>query len=164
MVSGALGVLLVIALYQCIAPIPRYIRSEMARGETLSQDIATSSKLLERFSELDSKRKGIEEAFKKVQFPEGELSYLESIITKILNLAPSTFQIRNLSESPFGGQYTLARFSVDFSISNLDPLTQFLNELSHGDRSMLVNQLSITKKSSGEALDVRLEVSSIKQK
>lgn len=127
-----------------------------------NEELTTVSNLLSQYSKAKSQRDRIENEFRSVEFKEGELTYLEELIKKKLNLN-SGFTITPRAVTKFGINYEQHPFTVKFSLSDLKLIMEFLNEIVSGPQPLLLTRLDIRMTRNGETLEVDMDVSSIKE-
>ncbi|NMC61978.1 MAG: hypothetical protein GYA55_02290 [SAR324 cluster bacterium] len=127
-----------------------------------NEELATVSDLLSQYSKAKAQRDRIENEFRSVEFKEGELTYLEELIKKKLNLS-SGFTITPRAVTKFGVNYEQHPFTVKFSLSDLKLIMEFLNEIISGPQPLLLTRLDIRMTRNGETLEVDMDVSSIKE-
>ena len=162
LVGGAFAVLLVVVGYLVYEPIQdsfdhQALALTEARGRT-----KTVGGTLERYLKLKAKRDSIESRYREVEFKEGALSHLENLI-RTKAMVNSGFNIKDSPPRPFGGSYEQVPFSVHFQTSNLDSLIDFLREVVHGPRPLILGKIDLQRSRLGDRLDVDLDISSLRK-
>ena len=130
--------------------------------ERLGKDLKALPFVLERYKKLQSRKKDIENEFKSLEMDEGLLSILESILKS--KLGSSKFNIEPRKEMKFGNDYEQIPASVKFSVGDIRTLVAVLQEITEGKQKLLVTRLDVQKNRIGDALDIDMDVSSLRKK
>jgi len=155
-VAGIMGIY---SIYEPISDAFDHQAIALAEAQGRSKSIPGT---LEKYLKLKARRDAIESRYRKVEFEEGALSHLENLI-RAKALVSSGFTIKDSAPRPFGGNYEQVPFSVRFSTSNLETLVDFLNEVVHGSRPLILGRLALQKSRVGDRLEVELDVSNLRK-
>lgn len=131
---------------------------EITAAET---DMETAKSLLRAQTRLIQQRNILEERYRKIEFREGPLSYIEGLITDKLSLPSNKFSINPKPPQPFGREFEQSTFNLKFRVNSLEKLVNFLSSLNSKDKPMIISKLDMSKSADGNNLDVSLEVSCI---
>ena len=153
---------IVLALYGIGGRIRERFADLEVRVEEANAELSSVSNLLAQYSKIRAQRDRIEREFKDVEFKEGELTYLEGLVRRKLELTGG-FTLTPKGSSKFGSNYEQHVFGVKFTINDLKKLTDFLNEIVSGNPPMLLTRLDMRLTRNGEAIEVDMDVSSIKR-
>lgn len=133
-----------------------YLKSKM--------DLEQASVLLKNYRRLKLKRDEIEKEYEKIEFKEGALSYIDTLVKqKLGDSIKQSFNITPRSPQPFGLNFELSPFSVKFTVPSLENLMSFLKEAVSGTNPMFITKLDMTKNYKGDGLDVEVELSCIQK-
>lgn len=163
LVALAAVVAVVMGLYSIYEPIRDafdHQAVELAEAKTRSGSVART---LEQYLKLKARRDTIEGVYRKVEFEEGALSYLDNIIQTKARIPSGQFKILDNPARPFGGNYEQSTFGVRFSTSNLEALVDFLTEVVRGTRPLILGRLSLQKSRLGDRIEVEVDVSSLRK-
>lgn len=117
---------------------------------------------LERYLKLRARKDAIESRYREVEFKEGALSHLENLIRNKAGIA-SGFTIKDGQPRAFSGGYEQLPISIKFSTTNVPALVDFLKEVVHGSRPLILSRLDISKPRRGDRLEVDIDVSSLRK-
>jgi hypothetical protein len=162
LITAALFMVGLMILSQFYSWVDSKFEEQAAEIEQLENDAQTVSAMLQRYVRLRSRRDEIEASYKQVEIKEGALSLLESLIRTKANV-PTGFTIKDNPPRQFGGNYEQVPFSVKFPISNLPKLVEFLQEVLHGAKPMVVTRLDLRKQRNSDRMDVDMDVSSFRR-
>ena len=161
-ISVAAAMIAFTILYQAFLPVRDAFRRQAKEITNLEEQMSLVSATLAKYSRLKSRQAAIETAYKEVEFKEGELSYLDNLIKSKAGI-PSGGQINIKPTREFGGSYQQSPFNIKFVITDYPRLIEFLKEVAQGSRPMILSGLDIKKRPAGDALEVELDVSSVKK-
>lgn len=161
-VVGSLVILFLMLAYLIYDPISSSFSRQQQDIEKTYSDIKTAKLLLDRFQELNIRSEEIQAKFKAVETGEAPRSQIERLIKEKAGVS-SLPTINNLPAQSFGSGYEQVPFAVQFKTSNLDGLVDFLVELVHGQRPMLLGKFEIRKNAISRELEVDLEVSTLRK-
>lgn len=130
--------------------------------EAAEHELTSVSALLSQYSKAKAQRDRIENEFRSVEFKEGELTYLEDLIRRKLNLSGG-FTITPRAATKFGVNYEQHPFTIKFTLSDLKLIMEFLSEIVSGSQPLLLTRLNILMSHNKESLEVDMDVSSIKE-
>lgn len=151
-----------IGLYQIYEPIDAAFRAQAQKLAQIEANVKALGPALERFAKLRTRRDAIEQEYREVEFKEGALSHLENLV-KVKAGVNAGFTIKDAPPKEFGGEYEQTTFSIKFTTSNFPALIDFLRELTHGTRPMILGRLDVQRSRFAERLEVDIEVSSIRR-
>jgi hypothetical protein len=149
-------------LYQIYEPIDAGFRAQSQKLAQIEASVKSLGPALERFAKLRTRRDAIEQEYREVEFKEGALSHLENLV-KVKAGISAGFTIKDAPPKEFGGDYEQTTFSIKFTTSNFPALIEFLRELTHGARPMILGRLDVQRSRFAERLEVDIEVSSIRR-
>ena len=162
LICGGVAVLIIMAVYAVYEPVSEALdRQNVALVEAEGRAKGVSG-TLERYMKLKARRDAIEGRYRMIEFEEGALSYLETMI-RTKAMVTSGFTIKDGPPRPFGKNHEQVPFSVRFSTANLETLIGFLQELVHGQRPLILGRLSLQKSRIGDRFDVDLDVSNLRK-
>jgi len=118
---------------------------------------------LAKYTTLNARRQIIESEYTKAEIKEGVRSHLEKLLREKAGVTTGSYTIRDKPTSEFGGSYELAPFSVTFPAVTLQGVVDFLREVTHGPRPLVLTELEMKKGRMGERMDVSADVSSIRK-
>lgn len=128
---------------------------------TAETDMETAKSLLRAQTRLIQQRNLLEDRYRKIEFREGPLSYIEGLITDKLSLPSNKFSINPKPPQPFGREFEQSTFNLKFRVNSLEKLVNFLSSLNSREKPMIISRLEMNKSPDGNNLDVSLEVSCI---
>lgn len=162
LICGGIATLFLMGIYSVYEPVREaFDRQELALVEAEGRSKGVSG-TLERYMKLKARRDAIEGRYRMIEFEEGALSYLETMI-RTKAMVTSGFTIKDGPPRPFGKNHEQVPFSVRFSTANLETLIGFLQELVHGPRPLILGRLSLQKSRIGDRFDVDLDVSNLRK-
>lgn len=148
--------------YQIYEPIRRTFHEQAEQITTLEGTMKGVGTTLERYVKLKARRDAIEDEYKEVDFKEGALSHIENLVRSKAGISAG-FTIKPNPPKEFGGNYEQTLFSIKFSTTNLEALVDFLKELSHGPRPLVISKIDIQKSKFADRLEVDIDASSIRR-
>ena len=160
----AAGVLFVVAMccYWIYLPISESFAEVNKHFLDAQIRAKASAGALERYLKLKARKDAIETQYREVEFKEGALSHLENLIRNKAGIA-SGFTIKDGQPRPFSGVYEQLPISMKFSTTNVPALVDFLKEIVHGTRPLILSRMDISKPRRGDRLDVDIDVSSLRK-
>ena len=162
MIAGAALVLVFTLCYLVYEPIQDAFDAQAVALAEAQGRTRTIGGTLEGYLKLKARRDLIESRYREVEFKEGALSHIENLI-RTKALVTSGYTIKDNTPRPFGGSYEQVPYSVRFQISSLSALLDFLKEVVHGPRPLILSRLELQKSRIGDRLDVDLDVSSLRK-
>lgn len=153
-----IGFAVILNLTQTVVSAYQEQALEIAAAET---DMETAKSLLRAQTRLIQQRNLLEERYRKIEFREGPLSYIEGLITDKLSLPSTKFSINPKTPQPFGREFEQSTFNLKFRVNSLEKLVNFLSSLNSKEKPMIISKLDMSKSADGNNLDVALEVSCI---
>jgi hypothetical protein len=162
LISSAAAVAVFVGVYSVLEPISEAFDHQAVELVEAQGRTKSVSGTLERYLKLKAKREAIEGRYRKVEFEDGALSHLENLI-RTKALVASGFTIKDSPSRPFGGNYEQVPLTVRFSTANFEALIDFLNEVVHGPRPLILGRLSLQRSRMGDRLDVELDVSNLRK-
>lgn len=163
LIVGALVIGLVMGIVVIVEEVRATFADQQRRLALLQEAINNIPARLETHARLKARRQAIEQQFRMVEMREGALSYLENLIKTKAGVPSGAFTIKDFPSRSFGKDFEQTPYSVKFTTSNLSTLIEFLRELVHGEQPFLVSKLDLRMARNNEALEVELEVSSIRR-
>jgi Flp pilus assembly pilin Flp len=161
-IAVAVAVAIAMLLYRIYEPINRIFTSQNDRIATLEAQLKALPPSIERYAKLKARRDAIEEEYKSVDFKEGALSYLENLVRNTDGVQPG-FTIKDNPPKEFGGNYEQTLFQIKFISTNLESLVNFLKEVIHGSRPLIISKIDIQKSKYADRLEVDIDASSIRR-
>ena len=162
-IAAALCVAAFMGIYEASVPIIDAFESQQTELLKAEENLSTAARELARYTNLKSRRDEIENVYKAVEIKEGIKTHLENLIKTKAGVTDQ-FRIREGLVRDFGEKYQRASFTVDFTISDLPHLVEYLRELVQGTKPLALTSLKLSKRPAGDMLEVTLEVSSIREK
>ena len=153
----------VIGLYEASVPVVDAFEAQSMELIKSEENLGTAAREIARYATLKSRRDEIENLYKAVEIKEGIKTHLENLIKTKAGVTDQ-FKIKEGIVKDFGDKYQRASFTVEFTITDLPRLVEYLKELVQGPKPLALTSLKLTKRPAGDALDVVLEVSSIREK
>ena len=164
MAALAFLVLLGMGLYSLVEPINTALKSRQQELKKSKDSLALLPNQLEKYYLLNARQSEIEKRYKEVTFPEGVLSYLESIIKEKGGIEKTTdYKINQQSARGFGGRYVQEPFRIELYLQSEESLAKVLYELVRGPRPLVLSRLNIKSTPNKSRLIVNLEVSSFRR-
>ena len=160
----AMAAIVVTALFvsQSFKFVRERFDTQATEVETVQRSIEDVTAGLSRFSLLTARKAEIEAQYKQVEMSEGVRSFLENMLRTKAEVS-SGYTIKDLPTTAFGGNYELAPFSIRFSTTSLQGVINFLNEIVHGPRPLILTDIELRKSRQGDKLDVSLGINSIRK-
>lgn len=158
----SLVVVAFMGLYQVYEPVRRVFTQQMQQISDLEAVMKNVGPSVERYVKFKARRDSIEEEYKEVEFKEGALSHLETLVRNKAGISTG-FTIKDTPPREFGGNYEQTLFSIRFTTTNLQALIDFLQELIHGSRPLIVSKIDIQKSRFADRLEVEVDASSIRR-
>ena len=149
-------------LYQIYEPIRESFKAQTAKLVTLDENMRGVGVSIERYMKLKARRDKIEAEYKGIEFKEGALSHLETMLRSKSGIT-NGFQIKDNQPKEFAGNYEQTPFNIKFTTVSLDSLIDFLKELTHGPRPLIVSKIDLQKSKFADRLEVDIDASSIKR-
>jgi len=162
-IAVCLALALVFGLYNMYQPLKASFARQSAQIEKLQTDSETVTHLLNRHLELSTRKNEIEGAYQQIAGRGGMLSYIEGVITNKMSIQQSDFEIREQATRSFAGDFEQAPFLIKFNTQDFPKLVEFLAELAHGPRPLIISRLDLKKTRAGDALEVEIDVSSLRR-
>ena len=156
----ALGVMFVV--YGFGERVNGVFAAQSTRLEDAVKGVNSTSALLERYLKLKSRRDTIEREYRGVEIKEGVYAHIENLIRSKLGIS-SGFTIKDNPPKEMGGDFEQVTYSIKFQLPTLQPLVDFLREIVHGQRPLLLSRLDVLKSRRGDRLEVDLDVVSIRE-
>lgn len=145
-------------------PIRDKFATQSLELEQAQKDVDVGVSLLSQYIKLKAHRDEIERAYKQVDLEHRELSVLEQIFKNKATAGSEGFAIQNGPVKEFGGNYEQAEFTVSFKTSTLQDVVNFLDEVVHGAKPLVLTLIDLQKSRYGNRLlDAKVEVSSIRR-
>lgn len=138
------------------------VADQSTRLEKAHETLDSTAGSLERYVKLKARRDMIEREYRGVEIKEGVYAHLENLIRTKLGLS-SGFTIKDSPPKNMGGNFDQTTFTVKFTTPTLQPLVDFLKEVTHGQRPLLLSSLDAVKSRRGDVLEVTIEVVSIRE-
>jgi type II secretory pathway component PulM len=159
-VASIAAVFLVITIVypSCIEPIVVAFATQSSEIESLKKTYSVTPETLDRYSKLLTRRKDLESFYNQADLSADPLSYLEGLLKDTAQAAGS-YNVTPREGIQLGGKYTTKFFAVNFQAGSYDNLVAFLKAVTSGKQPMLISQINIDKRGTGETINVQLEVS-----
>lgn len=158
--AAAIGAL--IGLYSFGEHINGIFAEQHTRLEDGEKAVRATGPLLERYVKLKTRRDAIEREYRGVEIKEGAYAHIENLIRSKLGIS-SGFTIKDNPPKEMGGDFEQITYSIKFPVPTLQPLIDFLKEIVHGQRPLLLSRLDIAKRGRGDKLEIELDVVSIRE-
>ncbi len=149
-------------LYQIYEPIREAFRRQDERLASLELNMKGVGTSIERYMKLKARRDKIEADYKGIEFKEGALSHLETMVRSKAGIT-NGFTIKDSQPKEFAGSYEQTPFNIKFTTVSLDTLVEFLKELTHGPRPLIVSKVDLQKSKFADRLEVDIDASSIRK-
>lgn len=162
LVLAAFATVVLIGTYLVYEPVAEAFSSQAIAIADAEQSVKRLSLELERYGKFESRRREIENRYKEVEIKEGAFSYLETLLREKAGVNAG-FNIKDTPGRAFGGDFEQVTFLVKFSTTDYERLLQFLKELVYGARPLILGKLDVQMNRRQTALDVDLEVSTIRR-
>lgn len=159
---SGIAVLLLVLSIQIIKHTKNAFAEQALEIESAKVDLNTSIGLLNAYQKLRVRRDEIEKEYKKIEFKEGALSYLDSLVKEKLG-GTVKYTIDPLAVQPFGLSFEQSPFAVKFTAQSLEKLVGLLKAVTTGENPMFVTKLDMIRNLRGDGLDVNVELSCIQR-
>jgi|GEM_PF-5410627 len=145
-----------------LAPLSEMYSNQGAKYRKTERDLKSLPNNIEKLLKLQQKKSNIENQYAKVEIKEGVLSHLEDLIqntAKIKN--DSDFKIIEKGSRRFSNSYKQNSYNIEFKITDLTVLKNFLEKLVTGKKPLLLSNIQLTKNNRQKNLQVKITVSSL---
>jgi len=153
----------VFGLYKVYEPVKASFDRQSTQLANLQTNSETVTYLLNRHLELSTRKHEIEEAYQQIAGRGGILSYIENVIKEKMAIEQSDFEIREQPTRSFAGDFEQAPFLLRFTTQDVPKFVDFLTELVHGERPLIISRLGLRKNRAGDAFEVEIDVSSLRR-
>jgi type II secretory pathway component PulM len=142
----------------CIEPMMNAFAAQSSEIASLQKTYSVTPETLDRYSKLLARRRDLEAFYNQADLSADPLSYLEGLLKDTAQAAGS-YNVTPREGIQLGGKYITKFFAVNFQTGSYDNLVAFLKAVTSGKQPMLISQINIDKRGSGETINVQLEVS-----
>ncbi len=160
---AALAVLAAFTIANSYSMVEETFLAQEERMRKVVNEVDLTAAGLFRYQNLKNRLNTIENSYKEVQADANE-SYFERLLKTKAGVSNSKdFNIRPRAAKDFGGEYKQTSYLIKFTIVDPNRLTDFLKELAQGAKPVLISRISIKPRLARDALDVELEIASLKK-
>lgn len=162
-----IGVLLVglavAALYWFATQVQTLFAAQAERLTAAESAVEKLDDNLGRYVKLKAHRDEIERTYRGVEIKEGVYAHIEGLLRTKLGLS-SGFTIKDSPAKDIGRNFEQTTYTVDLEVGGIQAIVEFLSEVVHGPRPLLLSRLEIRKTPRGDKLIVGFDVINIREK
>lgn len=162
-VGGMLVLVVLLLQVMVIDPVASYLQAQREELELVRKDMQALPHVLARYQRLVRRQDNIEKLYQKIELSEGAFAHLEDLVKNKAGIPAASFDIKEDMPIKFGNQYEQIPYRIRFKITDYPRLIDFLQEVVHGSKPLIISTIDMRKSRLGDHIQVDMQVNGVRR-